>query len=79
MDRIVVAFASEEARRRILRLLESDGWTPALACASGAVSAAFRCRTVPVVGFALSAAGRGGIVVHGIVMLIIHGCLPPVL
>ena len=36
MDRIVVAFASEEARRRILRLLESDGWTPALACASGA-------------------------------------------
>ena len=29
MDRIVVAFANEEAQRRILRLLESNGFTPA--------------------------------------------------
>jgi response regulator NasT len=36
MDRIVVAFANEEARRRILRLLESGGYTPALCCATGA-------------------------------------------
>ena len=36
MDRIVVAFASEEAQRRILRLLASDGWEPAACCASGA-------------------------------------------
>ena len=36
MDRIVVAFANEEAQRRILRLLASDGWEPAACCASGA-------------------------------------------
>ena len=36
MDRIVVAFANEEAQRRILRLLESDGWHPAAVCAAGA-------------------------------------------
>jgi response regulator NasT len=36
MDRIVVAFANEEAQRRIQRLLESDGWSPAACCASGA-------------------------------------------
>ncbi len=36
MDRIVVAFAHEEARRRILRLLESGGYAVAGACASGA-------------------------------------------
>ena len=36
MDRIVVAFANEEAQRRIFRLLESDGYKPALCCASGA-------------------------------------------
>ena len=36
MDRIVVAFANEEAQRRILRLLASNGWEPAACCASGA-------------------------------------------
>ena len=36
MDRIVVAFANEEARHRICRLLESDGWSPAASCGSGA-------------------------------------------
>lgn len=36
MDRLVVAFANEEARRRILRLLESGGRTPAACCATGA-------------------------------------------
>ncbi len=36
MDRIVVAFANEEAQRRILRLLASDGWDPAVCCVSGA-------------------------------------------
>lgn len=36
MDRIVVAFANEEAQRRILRLLTSNGWEPAACCASGA-------------------------------------------
>lgn len=36
MDRIVVAFANEEAQRRILRLLASNGWEPSLCCASGA-------------------------------------------
>ena len=35
MDRIVVAFANEEAQRRILRLLESDGYVPAACCATG--------------------------------------------
>ena len=43
MDRIVVAFANEEAQRRILRLLASDGWEPAACCASGAEA----IRTVP--------------------------------
>ena len=36
MDRIVVAFANEEAQRRILRLLESNGFSPAGSCFSGA-------------------------------------------
>lgn len=36
MDRIVVAFANEEAQRRILRLLESNGLAPAGCCFSGA-------------------------------------------
>lgn len=36
MDRIIVAFANEEAQRRILRLLESDGYTPAACCPTGA-------------------------------------------
>ena len=53
MDRIVVAFASEEARRRILRLLESDGWTPALACGSGAEA----IRTVRKMGSAIVVCG----------------------
>ena len=36
MDRIVLAFANEEAQRRILRLLESNGCSPAGCCFSGA-------------------------------------------
>ena len=36
MDRIVVAFANEEAQRRIARLLESDGVSPAGCFFSGA-------------------------------------------
>ena len=36
MDRIVVAFANEEAQRRILRLLASDGWESTACCTSGA-------------------------------------------
>lgn len=36
MDRIVVAFANEEAQRRIARMLESDGICPAGCCFSGA-------------------------------------------
>ena len=36
MDRVVVAFANEEAQRRILRLLESNGCSPAGCCFSGA-------------------------------------------
>ena len=36
MDRIVVAFANEEAQRRILRLLESGGYQVAGCCFSGA-------------------------------------------
>lgn len=35
-DRIVVAFASEEAQRRIVRLLESEGFSPARSCFTGA-------------------------------------------
>ena len=35
MDRIVVAFSHEEAQRRILRLLESAGCSPAACCVSG--------------------------------------------
>ena len=35
MDRIVVAFANAEAQRRILRLLESNGLSPAGSCFSG--------------------------------------------
>ena len=36
MDRVVVAFANEEAQRRILRMLESNGCSPAGCCFSGA-------------------------------------------
>ncbi len=36
MDRIVVAFANEEAQRRILRLLADCGYAPAACCAAGA-------------------------------------------
>lgn len=36
MDRILVAFAHEDAQRRILRLLESGGYTVAGCCYSGA-------------------------------------------
>ena len=36
MDRIVVAFTNEEAQRRVLRLLESEGYRPAACCATGA-------------------------------------------
>ena len=35
MERIVVAFSNEEAQRRILRLLESAGCSPAACGASG--------------------------------------------
>ena len=53
MDRIVVAFASEEAQRRILRLLASDGWEPAACCASGAEA----IRTVRKLGSAIVICG----------------------
>ena len=36
MDRIVVAFPNDEAQRRIVRLLESGGFSPARLCATGA-------------------------------------------
>lgn len=36
MDRLVVAFANEEAQKRILRLLSSDRWGCAACCTSGA-------------------------------------------
>lgn len=36
MERMVVAFASEEAQRRIVRMLESNGICPAGCCFSGA-------------------------------------------
>ena len=35
MERIVVAFPGEEPRRRVLRLLESGGFSCAARCASG--------------------------------------------
>lgn len=53
MDRIVVAFANEEAQRRIYRLLESDGWSPAACCASGAET----IRTVRKLGSAIVVCG----------------------
>lgn len=53
MDRIVVAFANEEAQRRICRLLESDGWSPAACCASGAEA----IRTVRKLGSAIVICG----------------------
>lgn len=53
MDRIVVAFASEEAQRRILRLLASDGWEPAACCTSGAEA----IRTVRKLGSAIVVCG----------------------
>ena len=53
MDRIVVAFANEEAQRRILRLLASDGWEPAACCTSGAEA----IRTVRKLGSAIVVCG----------------------
>ena len=53
MDRIVVAFANEEAQRRILRLLESDGYSPAACCAAGAEV----IRTVRKLGSAIVVCG----------------------
>ena len=53
MDRIVVAFANEEARHRICRLLESDGWSPAASCGSGAEA----IRTVRKLGSAIVVCG----------------------
>lgn len=53
MDRIVVTFANEEAQRRILRLLESNGWQPAAVCASGAET----IRTVRKLGSAIVVCG----------------------
>ena len=53
MDRIVVAFANEEAQRRIQRLLASDGWEPAACCASGAEA----IRTVRKLGSAIVICG----------------------
>ena len=53
MDRIVVAFANEEAQRRILRPLASDGWEPAACCTSGAEA----IRTVRKLGSAIVVCG----------------------
>ena len=53
MDRIVVAFANEEAQRRILRLLESDGYVPAACCATGSEA----IRTVRKLGSAIVICG----------------------
>lgn len=53
MDRIVVAFANEEAQRRILRLLESGGYSPAACCAAGAEV----IRTVRKLGSAIVVCG----------------------
>ena len=53
MDRIVVAFSNEEARRRILRLLESAGRAPAACCASGGEA----IRTVRNLGGAIVVCG----------------------
>lgn len=53
MDRIVVAFANEEAQRRILRLLESNGYSPAACCAAGAEV----IRTVRKLGSAIVVCG----------------------
>jgi len=36
LDRIIVAFSAEEARRRVARLLETEGLSPAALCATGA-------------------------------------------
>ncbi len=36
MERIIVAFSSEEAQKRVARLLASEGWEAAALCASGA-------------------------------------------
>lgn len=53
MDRIVVAFANEEAQRRIQRLLESGGYAPAGCCAAGAEA----IRTVRKLGSAIVICG----------------------
>ena len=53
MDRIVVAFVNEEAQRRILRLLESGGYSPAACCAAGAEV----IRTVRKLGSAIVVCG----------------------
>ena len=53
MERIVVAFSNEEAQRRILRLLESAGCSPAACCASGGET----IRTVRKLGGAVVVCG----------------------
>ena len=53
MDRIVVAFSHEEAQRRILRLLESAGCSPAACCVSGGET----IRTVRKLGGAVVVCG----------------------
>ncbi len=53
MERIVVAFSNEEAQRRILRLLESAGCSPAACCASGGEA----IRTVRKLGGAVVVCG----------------------
>lgn len=53
MERIVVAFSHEEAQRRILRLLESAGCSPAACCSSGGET----IRTVRKLGGAVVVCG----------------------
>ena len=53
MERIVVAFSHEEAQRRILRLLESAGCSPAACCVSGGET----IRTVRKLGGAVVVCG----------------------
>ena len=59
MDRIVVAFANEEARHRICRRLESDGWSPAASCGAGAAA----IRTARKPGSALSVGAAASVTV----------------
>ncbi|WP_298024202.1 ANTAR domain-containing response regulator [uncultured Dysosmobacter sp.] len=53
MDRMVVAFANEEAQRRILRLVEAHGYSPAACCTAGAEV----IRTVRKLGSAIVVCG----------------------